>query len=394
MALLREIAERLSNDVLLQGVIEEIITEDDLFALLDFAQVDGKSLHYNRELTLPTADFLAPNDTVNESAGKVEEVVSLLRAIIGDVDVDSFLNETMSDTNNQAAIQTAMKIKTVGRKFRDALINGNALTCAVNTLTGNPTGFITSVKDISDANQKGTGTIALDVSANTLIYTAPGDAAGTAVTYSADGDYTLYSAQPSKYITVTLDTSEEGVSNATISVPIVESKEFTGLKRLVVPNQIITAGANGAALAWSDLDALTDLVKAGPVSFYLMNERTIRSYRALLRAAGGVDSAMLQLPNFGNGKPVLTLNGAPVLKNNYISVTETQGNSSTCTSVYAVHMGPSGLQGLYGGANAGMRVEDVGIVQNKDARRTRVKWYCGAALYSTLSVARLKGVNN
>jgi hypothetical protein len=33
-------------------------------------------------------------------------------------------------------------------------------------------------------------------------------------------------------------------------------------------------------------------------------------------------------------------------------------------------------------------------VQNKDATRTRVKWYCGLALKSTKSVARLSGVTN
>ena len=53
-----------------------------------------------------------------------------------------------------------------------------------------------------------------------------------------------------------------------------------------------------------------------------------------------------------------------------------------------------GLHGLYGGDQAGIRIEDIGTVQNKDATRTRVKWYCGLALKSTKSVARLSGVTN
>jgi hypothetical protein len=33
-------------------------------------------------------------------------------------------------------------------------------------------------------------------------------------------------------------------------------------------------------------------------------------------------------------------------------------------------------------------------VQNKDAQRIRVKWYCGLALKSTKSLARLSGITN
>jgi hypothetical protein len=123
-----------------------------------------------------------------------------------------------------------------------------------------------------------------------------------------------------------------------------------------------------------------------------MNERTIRSYKALLRVAGGTDSAMLQLPNFG--RPVLTLNGAPVLKSEFVLPNEPQGAATNTVSVYAVRIGQGGFQGLFGGPSAGIRVQPVGTVQDKDAERYRVKWYAGTALYSTLSVARLKGIKN
>ena len=53
-----------------------------------------------------------------------------------------------------------------------------------------------------------------------------------------------------------------------------------------------------------------------------------------------------------------------------------------------------GLHGLYGGADAGMRVESIGTVQNQDAVRTRVKWYCGLALKSSRSLARLSGTTS
>ena len=49
---------------------------------------------------------------------------------------------------------------------------------------------------------------------------------------------------------------------------------------------------------------------------------------------------------------------------------------------------------IYGGNNAGIVVENIGTVQNKDAIRTRLKWYCGLALKSTKSLAALTNVPN
>ncbi|MDR8305885.1 phage major capsid protein, partial [Acinetobacter baumannii] len=56
MPLLREEAEKLSNNQLVQGVVEEIIDRDDLFAILPFTQVNGKAYVYNREKTLGGAN--------------------------------------------------------------------------------------------------------------------------------------------------------------------------------------------------------------------------------------------------------------------------------------------------------------------------------------------------
>lgn len=48
--------------------------------------------------------------------------------LIGDVDVDKFLQTTMSDTNNQKAIQIAQKAKGLRIKFQRTLVNGNNST--------------------------------------------------------------------------------------------------------------------------------------------------------------------------------------------------------------------------------------------------------------------------
>lgn len=299
MPLLKAEAEKLSQNAVVQGLIEEIITVNEMFGLLPFTQVNGKAFLYKRENALPTVAFLDPNEEVPESAATFTEVVTKLRILAGDVDVDKFLNETMSDTEDQLATQMALKVKAMARQFQDTAVNGNSAT---------------------------------------------------------------------------------------------DPKSFDGMKVLTPGGQTIPAGANGAALTLSALDQLVDAVPQKP-DFLVMRSGTRRAYVALLRAAGGITPAMIQHPNFD--VPILAHNGVPIIINDWLPGNETLGSGTNLCSVYAVRANElDGLHGLYGGASAGIRVEPIGTVQNKDAIRTRVKWYCGMALRSTKSIARLAGVTN
>ncbi len=299
MPLLKQEAEKLSNNQLVSGVIDEIIERDDLFSVLPFVGVNGKAYVYNRENTLGGADFLDPNDPVQESAATFTEVVARLRILAGDVDIDKFLQSTMDDHNDQMAVQVAKKAKAVARMFHQTLATGDA--------TANP-------------------------------------------------------------------------------------KAFDGLPKLVTGGQTIEAGANGGALTLTMLDELCDAVPNG-ADVLVMRRGTIRAFRALLRATYGTDAVMQQLENFG--RPMLTHNGIPVIMNEFLAGTEDQGSATDTCSVYAVRLNElDGLHGLWGGDNAGINVENIGTVQNKDATRIRLKWYTGLALKSTKSIARLKGVTN
>ncbi len=186
--------------------------------------------------------------------------------------------------------------------------------------------------------------------------------------------------------------------NATVN-PLV----FDGLPQLATQaqalaatvggNQQFSAGVNGGALTLTMLDQLCDTIPNG-ADVIVMKRGTIRAFRALLRATYGTDAVMQQLENFG--RPMLTHNGIPVIMNEYLSGTETMGTSvgNTC-SIYALRLNEmDGLHGLYGGDNAGLVVENVGTVQNKDATRIRVKWYAGLALKSTRSIGQLQGITN
>lgn len=303
MPLLKAEAEKLSNNELVAGVIEEIIDRDPLFYLLPFTGVNGKAYVYDRENTLSEADFLDPNDTVNEGAATFTEVTARLRILAGDVDVDKFLQATMSDTNNQKAVQIAAKAKALARKFRRTLVNGDNTT--------NP-------------------------------------------------------------------------------------KEFDGMWKLVSSQRKIAAGAGATNnLSLSMLDELIDAVPNGP-DFIMMRAGTLRYYRGLLRAAGGTEPQHIMVKDFGM---VMAHNGVPIIVNDFMAATESlNGNAltgGTYASVYAGRLNEAdGLHGIYGGSSAGIVVEDIGTVQNKDATRTRLKWYTGLALKSTASLARIHGLSN
>lgn len=299
MPLLEVEANKLSEDLLERGVIEEIIDRDETFALLPFKTIEGKAYLYNREKTISEGDFLDPYEAVPEGAATFEETTTRLRILAGDVDMDKFLLSTQSDANPQLAIQIASKAKALTRKLKRTMINGN-----------------------------------------------------------------------------------NGVN----------AKEFNGLKTLVPAAQTLVAGANGAAVTFSMLDELKDAVKLGADAF-IMRQGTWRAIKALLRGFNGNAAETIMIPNFG--RPVPAIDGMPVLINDFITADEVQGSSSVTTSIYAVRFNETdGFHGIVGGEAAGLKVEEIGTIQNKDAVRYRVKWYVGTALKATHAVARLKGVTN
>ena len=143
------------------------------------------------------------------------------------------------------------------------------------------------------------------------------------------------------------------------------------------------AGASSSTyLAWGDLDQLHDKLRGYGAPMHVAGLSQVRSYKRLLRVAGGTTPAMLQMDNFS--RPVLTLEDAPVFKNDFIS--ETAGGTS---SWFGVTTGDQGLTGVYAGNTAGVAVEDLGPRADQNARGYRVKLYGALALYSTLSLVEI-----
>jgi hypothetical protein len=295
---------KLSTDMLVSGVIENIVTVNQFYDILPFEGIEGNSLAYNRENALGDTQVAGVGATITaKNPATFSKITSSLTTIIGDAEVNGLIQATRSNQTDQQATQVASKAKSCGRSFQDMLING-------------------------------TGT----------------------------------------------------------------SDQFPGLLALVDSSKVFSAGTNGANFDFAQLDTLIDTVvdKDGQLDYFMMNSRTIRAFMAALRALGGASiNDVITLPS---GRTVPQYRGVPIFRNDYIPVNQTQGSASTCTSIIAGTVDDGsmthGIAGLTAMDAAGIHVVDVGEAELKDERITRVKWYCGLALYSLNGLAVYKGILN
>ena len=121
-------AEKLSNDVLLQGVIETIVKDSPILQLLPFIQIVGNGLTYTRESALPTVDFYDVGDTWVESTPTFTKPTATLKILGGDADVDNYLKSTRSNINDLEAAVIEQKSKALRHEFEKQFLYGNATT--------------------------------------------------------------------------------------------------------------------------------------------------------------------------------------------------------------------------------------------------------------------------
>lgn len=174
--------------------------------------------------------------------------------------------------------------------------------------------------------------------------------------------------------------------------------QFDGLLNLCAVGQKVNTGATGSNLSFAILDELIDLVtdKDGDVDYIAMPSRTIRSFKELLRGLGGASiSDTLELPS---GARVPQYSGIPILRNDYIPINQTKGGQTDCTTIFAGTFDDGsrthGIAGLTAEQASGIKVVEVGEHQDRDESITRLKWYCGLALFSEKGLAAADGIRN
>ena len=296
---------KLTQDMLLAGVIEQIVEVNPLFEVFPFMEIEGNALAYNREKVIGDVQFLGVGGTITaKTPAEFDKVTSSLTTLIGDAEINGLIQATRSNYTDQKAIQVASKAKSIGRKYQDSMING------------------------------------------------------------------------------------DGTNNS-----------FRGLLSLLPNSQLVNSGANGANFSFELLDELIDKVKDkdGAADFIMLPARTLRKYYALLRGLGGASIGdVVTLPS---GRQIPAYRGIPLFRNDWIPTNQTKGTATgTCTTIFAGTFddgsGTHGIAGLTAMDAAGVRVEEVGVSETKDETITRVKMYCGMALFSELGLAAAPGIKN
>src|SRR4029079_3631666 len=127
MALTLAEAAKLSNDIVLQVVMETIILDSPILQALPFIEITGNGLTYNRENTNPSASFFSVGDTWVEGTPTFTQITSTLTIVGGDADIDNYLLTTRSNIQDLQAAVIRLRAKAVQQKFEDTFVNGDSV---------------------------------------------------------------------------------------------------------------------------------------------------------------------------------------------------------------------------------------------------------------------------
>jgi hypothetical protein len=424
-------AARLSKNLLVEGIVADIISVDEWFQFLPFVVFEGLAYTFTREKTLASASFAAPGTALNQAAfqgGATFANVNVnLTAIIADIILDGQIEDQFSETNDQLQVQISSKAKAVARLYMNSIVNAQSTGALVQSNNG-PIGILDrfhGMASILDAEQGNTD----------------------------DVNHPFYNnGSP----TQTLQLVEDDPSSARLA-------------------------RQGRVMTLEDMDDLIDRVTAARPDFIMMHSRDIRILRVLLRnTGGGTDAAQIQRKGLGNDRPMLHYQDIPVFRNDFVSryeaVEKFATTLSSVTDANTIVLGGStaahhawilmrgsdgvmyrfplvsgagtatvdgtvtgtffdpeqnklvarqafnvsglftpgqdvvvperidgstiyagcwgefkGVTGFTSANNAGLKLEYVGPRENENAYQYRMKWYCGFDLYNRLALGRMVG---
>jgi len=264
-------AARLSQNLLVEGIIEDIVTVDEWYKYLPFVVFEGLAYTFTREKTLAKAAFASPGTALNvakfQTGATFQNVNVNLAAIIGDIILDGQIEDQLSDHNDQLQVQISSKAKMIARMYMNAIINAKRTSGALVQSNNGPIGIsdkFDGMKSILDAEQGNVD----------------------------DVNHPFFNAGAS---TQTLALVEDDASHARYGLP-------------------------GRVFTLEDLDNVIDRITVGKPDFLMMHAREIRTLRVLLRnTGGGTDAYMIQQQGLGNQKPMLYYQDIPVFRNDFVS---------------------------------------------------------------------------
>ena len=288
-------AAKLSNNEVVEGIVEDIISQDNWFQYIPFVQLNGLSHTFQREGNLASVDFagIGQDLTGNEyrDGATFENVNVGLAAIMGEILIPSQIDDQLSDINDQLQVQVSSKSKAFSRFFMNAIINYG------------------SSPVLSQSNNGPIG---------------------------ADG---FDKAPLMKGMKAVLDEESGNVDD--VNHPFYNNGNATQTIQLIEDDVISSRlGKPGRAFSLEDLDALLDAVTKGP-EFMLMNKKMRRVLRILLRnTGGGTDSAQIMRQDLGSGKPMMHYQEVPVFISDFVSGVEgVHKLHSTSVSILSINIG-------------------------------------------------------
>ena len=120
-------AAKLSNDALLVGVIEETIKECPLLQTMPFIEIVGNALTYNREGTLPSAEWHAVNDDwVTSPTPDFSQQTATLKILGQNADVDDYIKQTRSNIQDIEAAVIEITAKAIRHEIEEKFIYGDS----------------------------------------------------------------------------------------------------------------------------------------------------------------------------------------------------------------------------------------------------------------------------
>lgn len=429
-------AAKLSNNMLVEGIISDIVTVDNWFRFLPFVTFEGLAYTFSREKTLASSDFAAPGTNLNQSkyqdGATFENVNVNLTAIIADIIIDGQTQDQFSETNDQLEVQISSKSKDIARTYMNAIINLKR-DASLTTSNNGPIGLANRFNGMASILDAESGNV-------------------------DDVNHPFYNS---------------GAATQTLS--------------LVEDDGGARDGYDGRVYTLEDLDDVIDRITAATPDFLMMHSRDLRTLRTLLRnTGGGTDAVQIQQEGLGSGRPMLYYQDIPVFRNDFVSKSDpvftqtlaldlgasidgtievsaaatgnlagketialmrgtdgvlyrmpiTSGAGTTTlvstdtgtffdpeqnkvvsrslivtgalftdgqdvivaeridgSSIYCGCWGQyKGVAGFTSSTNAGLKLEYVGPRENENAYQYRMKWYVGFDLYNRLALARIKDV--
>lgn len=129
-------AKKLINNQIVQGVVEDVISINPLYALLPFTSYAGQGLVVNRENALGDAGMYAVDATItNKAAATFSQVTFTATKIIGDAEMDGLVQaQSASAGVDQVAVEVSSKAKSIGRLFKQGMAIGDGVSPNMNSL--------------------------------------------------------------------------------------------------------------------------------------------------------------------------------------------------------------------------------------------------------------------